>query len=121
MLLLLLSGFQVTLEFARLLEVVFGLIAFLGISLGDSGLSAEDGLGEGSLPRLVPRLTSLDRALPMLLALVVVGGGVSYNLEFWSLIIVYELATFPCISLSLSEDLEMFGAWLNNAIAVRIS
>ena len=57
----------------------------------------------------------------MLLALVVVGGGVSYNLDFWSLIIVYELATFPCISLSLSEDLEMIGAWLNNAIAVRIS
>ena len=121
MLLLLLSGFQVTLEFARLLELVFGLIAFLGISFGDSGLSAEDGPGEGSLPRLVPRLTSLDRALPMLLALVVVGGGVSYSSIFCSLIIVYELATFPCVSLSLSEDLGTLGAWLHNAIALRIS
>ena len=60
---------------------------------GDRGLSAEDGLGRlSSLPRLVPRLTSRDKALPMLLALVVVGGGVSYNLDFSSLIIVYELA-----------------------------
>ena len=72
------------------------------------------------LPRLVPRLTSRDRALPMLLALVVVGGGVSYNLNVWSLIIVYELATFPWVPLSLSEDLETFGAWLNKAMAMRI-
>ena len=60
----------------------------------DRGLSAEDGLGRGSsLPRLVRRITSRDNALPMLLALVVVGGGVSYSLDVSSLIIVYELAS----------------------------
>ena len=62
---------------------------------GDKGLSAEDGLRgvSCSLPRLVPRLTSRDKALPMLLALVVVGGGVSYSLDVSSLMIIYELAS----------------------------